>query len=353
MAVHYVPKKFERLSFKDMLKSLGGVLPTIPQPKWNPWAKTTNPGHIKFAALAIGGTEPNGAVYRFSKTKVLPLQKAPSDIESLANAVAKHTGTQYDIVLVNLYESVPPGVQKIGSHLDNESIMDTTVPITSVTLTEDKRYKARFYYHADPRWKKYGPKEIVPLGHGDLLTAPLGMLYHGVLPDTISDTRNVASVRRICFTFRKLKEAHLRDICAPGRTKQKIKGFSGANGTHPKPARLPYGSQATMGLWVCGPSASEHPDAYMKESNQWWDGYNGQDVVVVKDPSPKWRKAFWGKLWGWVREDPFRTRTKKGGIRYIRFKKMIVYCNSSPQDYFKDVYREDKFASRFVVQHVS
>lgn len=209
MQPHHVPGKFAAVTFRLILSALARVLPERPQPKWNPYKKTLSPGHIKYAALAIGDqptTGPDGrpVVYKFSKTKVLPLQKAPSDIDAIASCVARSTGINYDIVLVNLYEETPPGVNKLGLHLDNERLMDSETPITSVTFTEDPKYKTRFVVFTEPH-KQKGDKQVIHLGHGDLLTAPLGTHYHGVLPDTVKDMRKVSSSRRICLTFRKIK----------------------------------------------------------------------------------------------------------------------------------------------------
>jgi len=209
MNCHHLKGKFSAVSFPLMSNALAGVLPERPQSKWNPYKKTISPGHIKYAALAIGDqptTGPDGkpVVYKFSKTKVLHLQKAPSDIDAIANCVARCTGINYDIVLVNFYEETPPGVTKLGLHLDNERLMDAETPITSVTFTEDAKYKTRFVVFTEPH-KQKGDKQVVHLGHGDLLTAPLGTHYHGVLPDTVKDMRHVSSSRRICLTFRRIK----------------------------------------------------------------------------------------------------------------------------------------------------
>lgn len=48
-------------------------------------------------------------------------------------------------------------------------------------------------------------------------------------------------------------------------------------------------------LWIYGKAGagktrkavSEHPDAYMKLANKWWDGYQGQEAVIMDDLDPK------------------------------------------------------------------
>lgn len=70
----------------------------------------------------------------------------------------------------------------------------------------------------------------------------------------------------------------------------------------------------------------EYPDAYLKDpETQWWDGYNGEEVVIIDDVD-KYHKAMGGKMKRWLDRYPFRAQTK-GGYVLIRPRKIIVTSN--------------------------
>ena len=201
---HHNVGHFDRLTFKEVLGSLGSILPSIPQDRYNPFTHKTSPGYIRYAFVSTDGDLHHDIVYKFAKN-ALPLQQPPEFVRSLASAVRQKTGIEYHVCLINLYD-VPLDFKgtPLSLHMDNESIMDTTTHITSVTFTEDPRYKARFVYCKDEKSAK-GEKEIFNLGHGDMLTGPLATHYHGVMKDLKPMTQKVKSRRRICITFRRLK----------------------------------------------------------------------------------------------------------------------------------------------------
>jgi len=200
---HHHVGHFATLTFLKVLQGLVSILPREPQLRYNPFTHKTSPGYIRYAFVSTDG-DLDQVVYKFAKN-ALPLQQPPEFVRSLASAVHKKTGIKYDVCLINLYD-VPLDFKgtPLSLHMDNESIMDTTTPITSVTFTEDPGYKARFVYCKDEKSTK-GDKEIFNLGHGDMFTGPLATHYHGVKKDLKPMTNKVKSRRRICITFRRLK----------------------------------------------------------------------------------------------------------------------------------------------------
>lgn len=71
-------------------------------------------------------------------------------------------------------------------------------------------------------------------------------------------------------------------------------------------------TEARKCFWLHGPAGcgktraaiKKHPEAYMKLSNKWWDGYQGQDAVILDDLDPERAKCLaqhlkhWADPWG-------------------------------------------------------
>lgn len=120
----------------------------------------------------------------------------------------------------------------------------------------------------------------------------------------------------------------------------------------PKPDKLstldnewiygPTGTGKTRGAW------ERYPDAYCKTANTlWWDGYNGEDVVIIDDfDKYHVKEGFDLKIWG--DHNPFQAQ-RKGGNRLIRPKKIIVTSNYHPREIWDDEQTVGPICRRFRV----
>ena len=77
---------------------------------------------------------------------------------------------------------------------------------------------------------------------------------------------------------------------------------------------------------------TEHPNAFIKHQNKWWDGYDGEDVVILDDmddPCLKHYMKLWADKWSCKGET-------KGGYTQLVHKKIIVTSNYTIDELFKD-----------------
>lgn len=90
-----------------------------------------------------------------------------------------------------------------------------------------------------------------------------------------------------------------------------------------------------------------YPDAFIKQRNKWWDGYAGQEVVIMDDIDP-YNVALgpylkdWGDKWSFMAEH-------KGTSQWIRPKKFIVTSQFPPEAIWKDQETLDAIYRRFHV----
>nr|WAE42397.1 MAG: replication associated protein [Cressdnaviricota sp.] len=82
-------------------------------------------------------------------------------------------------------------------------------------------------------------------------------------------------------------------------------------------------------------SRSENPGAYIKNPNNvWWDGYTGQDVVIIDD-FDKYQVKQGGDMKRWLDKYAFQAESK-GKMEMIRPRKIIVTSNYHPNEIWQD-----------------
>ena len=91
---------------------------------------------------------------------------------------------------------------------------------------------------------------------------------------------------------------------------------------------------------------------YTKPMNKWWDGYAGEEVVVLDDFDPRHAEHLSYYLKIWADHYAFNAEVKGGMIR-VRPKTVIVTSQYAIEDCFKETAERDAIARRFRVYQIA
>lgn len=122
-----------------------------------------------------------------------------------------------------------------------------------------------------------------------------------------------------------------------------------------KPEHL-TGSLQDHNLWITGPPGigktkyviDKYPDYFDKDKSKWWNGYTGQDVVLIDDLEID-EKFMLGNLKRWCQHKPFMLDNKFGTLKLIRPKRIIVTSNFTIDEIWDREVDRKALARRFKV----
>lgn len=121
--------------------------------------------------------------------------------------------------------------------------------------------------------------------------------------------------------------------------------------------KRPHDLDNVCGHWYYGRAGTgktttarlEHPEAYIKSRDKWWDGYQDEGTVILDDID-KYHVALGGLLKDWADKWTFKAE-EKGGYKWLRPTKFIVTSQYSIDDIWADEETREALHRRFKCRH--
>lgn len=101
-------------------------------------------------------------------------------------------------------------------------------------------------------------------------------------------------------------------------------------------------------IWYYGKSGTgktrkvfeENENVFCPTTYKWWDGYDGEEIVLLDDWRPDW--CSYKQLLGLTDIYPFRVETK-GGSRQVKYKRIYITSHLAPKDYYYGLDDDDYY----------